>query len=314
MPLRAHTGEEGPLSTGGASAELNAQGMALKTEPSLLQMLVHFASRKPLGALSAVMVLALLLVGTIGPFVAPYDPDDIGVTKKYAMPSWHGHLLGGDQFGRDVLSRLLHGAWISLVVGALASTAGTLIGGLMGLASGYWGGKTDMVIQRLVDILMSFPLIILALTLLTALERSITTMIVAIGVPFIPYGARTVRASTLVLKESQYVEAARASGCSDLSIIFRHIAPGCMAPYIVLTTGLTGVAIITEGALGFLGLSVPPPTPTLGGMLADALTLLMFAPHVAIAPGVFITLTVFAFNMLGDTLRDVLDPRLRGMG
>jgi peptide/nickel transport system permease protein len=302
------------LSRSAASAELNAQGMALKTGPSLLKMLVHFARRNPLGALSAVMVLALLLVGTIGPFAAPYDPDDIGVTKKYAMPSWHGHLLGGDQFGRDVLSRLLNGAWISLVVGVVASTAGTLVGGLMGLASGYWGGKVDAVIQRLVDILMSFPLIILALTLLTALERSLTTMIVAIGIPFIPYGARTVRASTLIIKESQYVEAARASGCSDLSIIFRHIAPGCVAPYIVLTTGLTGVAIITEGALGFLGLSVPPPTPTLGGMLAEALTLLMFAPHVAIAPGLFITLAVFSFNMLGDTLRDVLDPRLRRVG
>jgi peptide/nickel transport system permease protein len=260
------------------------------------------------------MVLALVVVGIIGPFVAPYDPDDIGVAKKYAMPSWSGHLLGGDQFGRDVLSRLLHGAWISLVVGVGASTVGTLVGALMGLASGYWGGKTDAIVQRIVDILMSFPLIILALTLLTALERSLTTIIVAIGVPLIPYGARTVRASALILKESQYVEAAKASGCSDLRIILRHIAPGCVAPYIVLTTGLTGVAIITESALGFLGLSVPPPTPTLGGMLAEALTLLMFAPHVAIAPGVFITLAVFAFNMLGDALRDALDPRLRGKG
>jgi peptide/nickel transport system permease protein len=302
------------LSTSIASTELNAHGIARKAGSSPLKMLVHFSRRRPLGVLSAVMVLALLLVGTIGPFVAPYDPDDIGVTKKYARPSWHGHLLGGDQFGRDVLSRLLHGAWISLVVGVVASTAGTLVGGLMGLASGYWGGKADAVMQRIVDILMSFPLIILALTLLTALERSITTMIVAIGMPFIPYGARTVRASTLVLKESQYVEAARASGCTDLRIIFRHIVPGCVAPYIVLTTGLTGVAIITEGALGFLGLSVPPPTPTLGGMLAEALTLLMFAPHVAIAPGLFITLVVFSFNMLGDALRDVLDPRLRGIG
>lgn len=287
-------------------------GTTLKTGPSLLQTLVHFSRRRPLGALSAIMVLTVLLVGTIGPFVAPYDPDDIGVTKKYATPSWHGALLGGDQFGRDVLSRMLHGAWISLIVGVVASTAGTLVGGFMGLASGYWGGKTDALIQRIVDILMSFPLIILALTLLTALERSVTTMIVAIGIPFVPYGARTVRASALILKESQYVEAARASGCSDLRIIFRYIAPGCVAPYIVLTTGLTGVAIITEGALGFLGLSVPPPTPTLGGMLAEALTLLMFAPHVAIAPGVFITLAVFAFNMLGDSLRDILDPRLRG--
>ena len=302
------------MSTSIASAELRAQGAALQTGSSLLKALVDFSRRRPLGALSAIMVLALVLVGILGPFVAPYDPDDIGVAKKYAMPSWSGHLLGGDQFGRDVLSRLLHGAWISLVVGVGASTAGTLVGAFMGLASGYWGGKTDAIMQRIVDILMSFPLIILALTLLTALERSLTTMIVAIGVPLIPYGARTVRASALILKESQYVEAARASGCTDLRIIVRHIAPGCVAPYIVLTTGLTGVAIITESALGFLGLSVPPPTPTLGGMLAEALTLLMFAPHVAIAPGVFITLAVFAFNMLGDALRDALDPRLRGKG
>jgi peptide/nickel transport system permease protein len=302
------------LSTTIASAELRAQSPALQTRPSSLKALVDFSRRRPLGALSAIMVLALVVVGIIGPFVAPYDPDDIGVAKKYAMPSWSGHLLGGDQFGRDVLSRLLHGAWISLVVGVGASTVGTLVGALMGLASGFWGGKTDAIVQRIVDILMSFPLIILALTLLTALERSLTTIIVAIGVPLIPYGARTVRASALILKESQYVEAAKASGCSDLRIILRHIAPGCVAPYIVLTTGLTGVAIITESALGFLGLSVPPPTPTLGGMLAEALTLLMFAPHVAIAPGVFITLAVFAFNMLGDALRDVLDPRLRGKG
>ena len=302
------------MSTSVASAELRPRSPALHTRFGILKALIDFSRRRPLGALSAVMVLALVFIGIIGPFVAPYDPDDIGVAKKYAMPSWSGHLLGGDQFGRDVLSRLLHGAWISLVVGVGASTVGTLVGALMGLASGYWGGKTDAIVQRIVDILMSFPLIILALTLLTALERSLTTIIVAIGVPLIPYGARTVRASTLILKESQYVEAAKASGCSDLRIILRHIAPGCVAPYLVLTTGLTGVAIITESALGFLGLSVPPPTPTLGGMLAEALTLLMFAPHVAIAPGAFITLAVFAFNMLGDALRDALDPRLRGTG
>jgi ABC-type dipeptide/oligopeptide/nickel transport system permease subunit len=189
-----------------------------------------------------------------------------------------------------------------------------MIGAILGLVSGYWGGKTDALMQRLIDILMSFPLIILALTLLTALAPSLPTVIIAIGVPFIPYGARVVRASTMVIKEIQYVEAARAIGCSDLRIIFRHIAPGCVALYIVLITGLIGVAIITESALGFLGLSIPPPTPTLGAMLSEALTLLMFAPHVAVAPGVAITLIVFAFNILGDSLRDVLDPRLRGSG
>jgi len=279
-----------------------------------LQPLIIFCKRKPLGALGAGLILALVLLGTFGPLLAPYDPDDIGIAKKYALPSLHSTLLGADQFGRDVFSRILYGARISLLVGVVASSAGTLLGGILGLISGYWGGKTDAIIQRFVDILMSFPLIILALTLLTALNRSLATVIVAIGVPFIPYGARVVRASTMVIKESQYVEAARAIGCGDLRIILRHIAPGCLSLYLVLTTGLIGVAIITESALGFLGLSIPPPMPTLGSMLAEALALLMFAPHVAIAPGVFITLAVFAFNVFGDALRDVLDPRLRGRG
>lgn len=275
-------------------------------------MLLTFCKRKPLGALGGALVVALVLVGTFGPLGAPYEPDDIGIAKKYALPSWQGTLLGADQFGRDVLSRILFGARISLLVGVLASTAGTFVGAILGLISGYWGGKVDAVIQRIVDILMSFPLIILALTLLTAMQRSLTTVVIAIGVPFIPYGARVVRATAMVIKEIQYVEAARAIGCSDLRIILRHIAPGCLSLYLVLTTGLIGVAIVTESALGFLGLSIPPPTPTLGSMLSEALALFMFAPHVAIAPGVFISLAVFAFNILGDALRDVLDPRLRG--
>jgi peptide/nickel transport system permease protein len=275
---------------------------------------VAFFKQRPLGALAAAIILGFVLLGAIGPFLAPYDPEEIGVAKKYAMPSLQGPLLGADQFGRDVLSRMLYGIRISMLVGVVASFVGTVVGAMLGLASGYWGGKTDAIVQRIVDILMSFPLIILALTLLTALAPSLPTVIIAIGVPFIPYGARVVRASTMVIKELQYVEAARAIGCSDLRIIFRHIAPGCVALYIVLTTGLIGVAIITESALGFLGLSIPPPTPTLGAMLSEALTLLMFAPHVAIVPGVAITLVVFAFNILGDSLRDMLDPRLRGSG
>jgi peptide/nickel transport system permease protein len=302
------------LNTTRISTELSVPQPAPTLSQRPFQTLVTLARKKPLGALGAVIILVLCLLGAFGPFVAPYDPTEIGVAKKYAMPSVHGSLLGADQFGRDVLSRILYGARVSLLVGVLASTAGTLVGGVMGLVSGYWGGRTDAIVQRFVDILMSFPLIILALTLLTAMERSLATVIVAIGVPFIPYGARVVRASAMVIKESQYVEAARAIGCGDLRIIVRHIAPGCVALYIVLTTGLIGVAIITESALGFLGLSIPPPTPTLGSMLSEALSLLMFAPHVAVAPGVFITLAVFAFNILGDALRDVLDPRLRGRG
>ena len=251
-------------------------------------------------------------MAVVGPFVAPYDPQEIGVGPKYQSPFVGDNLLGADRLGRDVLSRVLHGAWISLMVGVVASVAGTLIGAFIGLASGYWGGKIDAVLQRIVDILMAFPVLILAMALLAALDRSLNTLLVAIAVPFIPYGARVVRASTMVIKESQYVEAARAIGASDLRVILRHIAPGCMAPYLVVVTGLVGVAIITESALGFLGLGIPPPTPTWGEMLSKAVEDLFFAPAVAIVPGVFITVAVFSFSVLGDSLRDVLDPRLRG--
>src|SRR5437660_5940424 len=168
-----------------------------------------FFRRKPLGALGSTIILVVVLTGVFGPLVAPYEPDDIGVAKKYAMPSWHGTLLGADQFGRDVLSRMLYGARISLVVGVVGSTTGTLVGAMLGLMSGYWGGRTDAIMQRFIDILMSFPLIILALTLLTALQRSLATVIVAIGGPLLPYGARLVRARTMVIQDTQSLEAAR---------------------------------------------------------------------------------------------------------
>ena len=289
-----------------------AADLAPRRLSKFVRGVAHFYRRSPLGTVGIGIILFLTLLAVAGPFVAPHDPLELGVTGKYSNPGWGEYLLGGDNFGRDVLSRILHGAWRSLVVGVIASVAGTLVGGVLGLVSGYYGGKTDAIMQRFVDILMAFPVIILALALLTALDRSMNTLIVAIAVPFIPYGARVVRASTLVLKETQYAEAARAIGANDIRIIAKHIAPGCFAPYIVVATGLVGVAIITESALGFLGLGIPPPTPTWGEMLSNALTNLLFAPYLAVTPGVFITLAVFSFSVLGDSLRDVLDPRLRG--
>ena len=272
----------------------------------------RFCRRSPLGSVGVAIIVALCIMAVVGPYVAPYDPEEIGVGPKYQSPFIGDFFLGTDRLGRDVLSRVLHGAWISLMVGVVASTAGTLIGGVMGLASGYWGGKVDAVLQRIVDVLMAFPVLILAMALIAALDRSLNTLLIAIAVPFIPYGARVVRATTLVINESQYVEAARAIGAGDWRVIIRHIAPGCLAPYMVVLTGLVGVAIITESALGFLGLGIPPPTPTWGEMLSKAVEDLFFAPVVAIVPGVFITLAVFSFSVLGDSLRDVLDPRLRG--
>ncbi len=277
-----------------------------------VRTVTRFCRRSPLGGVGVAIIVALTVMAVVGPYAAPYDPEEIGVGPKYQSPFVGDNFLGTDRLGRDVLSRVLHGAWISLMVGVVASTTGTLVGALMGLSSGYFGGKTDAIIQRIVDVLMSFPVLIMAMALLAALDRSLNTLLIAIAVPFIPYGARVVRASTLVIKESQYVEAARAIGASDWRVILRHIAPGCLAPYMVVLTGLVGVAIITESALGFLGLGIPPPTPTWGEMLSKAVEDLFFAPVVAIVPGLFITLAVFSFSVLGDSLRDVLDPRLRG--
>ena len=299
------------------AAEIGTSG---RTDPTLTRgawvryprSFARFCRRSPLGSVGVGIILALSIMAIVGPYAAPYDPEEIGVGPKYQAPFIGGNFLGTDRLGRDVLSRVLHGAWISLVVGVVASTAGTLIGGLMGLASGYWGGKVDAILQRIVDVLMAFPVLILAMALIAALDRSLNTLLIAIAVPFIPYGARVVRATTLVINESQYVEAARAIGASDWRVILRHIAPGCLAPYMVVLPGLVGVAIITESALGFLGLGIPPPTPTWGEMLSKGVEDLFFAPVVAIVPGVFITLAVFSFSVLGDSLRDVLDPRLRG--
>ena len=273
----------------------------------------RFARQRPLGAVSAFIILILILMGTIGPYLAPFDPTKVGTGEKWSAPSWGDNLLGADRLGRDVLSRLLHGARISLIVGLGSAVGGTLVGAVLGLVSGYMGGKTDAILQRIVDILMAYPVLILGLAFMAVLDRSLDTVILVIAIPMVPFGARVVRASTLVIKETQYVEAARAIGCSDFRVMWRHIAPGCVAPYIVVATSLIGAAIITEAALGYLGVSIPPPTPTWGEMLATAQSELLFAAHLSVAPGVAITLAVFAFNMLGDTLRDVLDPRLRGM-
>ena len=300
------------MSTAGARRRPDALAIGRTLWVTSFKATMRFARRQPLGALGLFIIIILIIIGIIGPYIAPHDPTFIGIAPKHIAPAWGDNLLGADYLGRDVLSRLLHGARVSLIVGIASATLGTLIGGIMGLASGYLGGKTDAVVQRIVDILMAFPVLILGLALMSVLDRSLTIVIVAIGVPMVPYGARVVRASALVIKESQYVESAKAIGCNDFRIIWRHVAPGCVAPYIVLATSLIGVAIITEAALGFLGLSVPPPTPTWGEMLAKAQTDFVHAPHLSVGPGVAITLAVFAFNMLGDALRDMLDPRLRG--
>lgn len=271
-----------------------------------------FIRRSPLSAFWGCVAAAIILAAVSAPLLAPYEPlkSDFRAMSK---PPDERHYFGTDQIGRDVLSRVLYGSRASLTVAVGAVLFGTTLGALWGLASGYFGGRIDIVSQRIIEFLQSFPDLILAMAIAMALGAGIGTVIVAIAITRIPFGGRVIRAVVLALKEISYVEAARGLGASHLRIMLRHILPQCMAPYLILATTHLGVAIIIEAALGFLGVGIPPPTPTWGNMLADSLNAGLVPPWwLVLFPGLAITITVLAFNLLGDGIRDILDPRLRG--
>ena len=274
--------------------------------------LTTFARRSPLSAFWGCIAAAIIVTAVAAPVLAPYEPlkSDFRAMSK---PPSERHYFGTDQIGRDTLSRVIYGSRTSLTVAIGAVLFGTTLGALWGLASGYFGGRFDIVSQRIIEFLQSFPDLILAMAIAMALGAGIGTVIVAIAITRIPFGGRVIRALVLSLKEISYVEAARGLGASHLRIMLRHILPQCVAPYLILATTHLGVAIIIEAALGFLGVGVPPPTPTWGNMLADSLNAGLVPPWwLVLFPGLAITLTVLAFNLLGDGIRDVLDPRLRG--
>jgi peptide/nickel transport system permease protein len=279
---------------------------------AMLATLRDFTRRKPQGAVGGAILLVLILVAISASWLAPYDPYQTNVAFKYAKPGSE-LLLGGDQLGRDVLSRLIHGAQISLRVGVLSVLIGITAGTLLGIASAYTGGIVDLLIQRMVDALMAFPPIILALGLMAARGASEANVIIALVAILLPGATRVVRSQALSIKELDYTLAARAIGAGPGRIMVRHILPNVMATFIVLSTISLGFAIIIEASLSFLGVGIPPDVPTWGGMLTlGASRYINIAPWLAIFPGVAIALVVFAVNLLGDSLRDVLDPRLRG--
>jgi len=270
-----------------------------------------FARRKPLGAAGGVIVVGLVLVAIMAPLLAPFSPYKQYLEDVFRPPG-APYFLGTDDLGRDILSRIIWGARISLYVGLLAVISGTTVGGVAGLVSGYVGGKMDMLLQRLMDALMSFPTLILALSIMAALGTSLSNVVIAIAIVEIPRASRVMRSTALSVKEMQYVEAARAVGSSGWRIVFRHVLPNCLAPYIVLATAELGAAIIVEASLSFLGLGTPPPEPSWGGMLArSGRSYLERAPWIAIFPGLVMSMVVFGFNLLGDAVRDIWDPRLR---
>ena len=310
----------------GDTAFRDSQNAAVNAGKNTGRTLADFYKRKPLGAIGGVIFLILILLMPIGPALAPFDPYSPHGKFKYAGPGtvcdsdsacrenfgktfW----LGADQLGRDTLSRLLHGAGVSMRVAIISVLVGVTAGALIGMASAYFGGVIDLVIQRLLDTLMSIPVIILALAIVASFGASVTNVILALIVIFVTGSGRVIRAQAMAVRETDYVLAATAVGAGPIHIILRHIAPNCAAPYIVFATANLGYAIVVEAALSFLGVGAPPDDPTWGGMLSVAgNNFIEVSPWLLLFPGVVICVAVFSVNLLGDALRDVLDPRLRG--
>lgn len=273
--------------------------------------LAKFVRRQPLGTAGGVVMVLVLLAAMAASLVSTDDPTRTDAAQTF-LPPGPRHWFGTDHLGRDIYSRIVHGARISLIVGLTTTALGGFTGGLLGLISGYGQRTADTVIQPALDIMQGFPLLVLALVLVAALGPSLGTVIIAIAVPFIPRVARVARAMTLAIRESTYVEAARALGSSGPRVAVRHIVPNALAPLIVLTTAQLGSAILVEAALSFLGLGIPEPYPSWGRMLSvSAAEFAQRAPWVVIFPGMAISVVVFASNLLGDSLRDFFDPRLR---
>jgi peptide/nickel transport system permease protein len=276
-----------------------------------LHGIAGFARRKPLGVIGAVMLLSMVVTGLLAPVLAPYDPLVFHSADTLQKPN-STYLLGSDDKGRDILSRIMYGAQISLEVGAIAVGAGTTFGLLVGLVSGYLGGKTDFFVQRVVDSFQAFPALFLALAVTTALGREVKYVGIALAIVTWPTASRVIRSAVLAHASSVYIEAARAVGAQTPRILFRHILPNIMSIYIVLATAGLAQAILVEASLSFLGVGVRPPEPSWGGMLLEAQRFAVRAPWMAIFPGIAISVAVFGFNLFGDALRDHLDPRLRG--
>lgn len=272
-----------------------------------------FTRRRPLGAVGAAVVVVMILVAVFAGLLAPYDPVAVDFGAMLSRPSAQ-HWLGTDAFGRDVMSRLIYGSRTALFVGFGAAFVGATMGAILGVGSAYFGGRLDLYLQRLMDIFLSFPLIILALAIVAILGNALHNVIMAITIPMIPRCALVIRSSALSIREMPYVDAARAAGFGHGRIILRHMLPNVMASYLILLTAFLGQAILLESSLSFLGLGVQEPTAAWGLMLRGAaVEFAETAPWMAIFPGLAISLAVFAFNLFGDSLRDALDPKLRSL-
>ena|SRR5215472_8067526 len=279
--------------------------------PPRRRALLQLAQRNRGVVVGLLMVAALFLVALLSPVISPHDPIATAPDNAYLPPLSPGHVLGTDELGRDQLSRVLWGARVSLPVAFVAVAVGLTVGGLIGLVSGYAGGITDLLLMRLVDALLAFPALILAIALVAALGPSLRNAMIAIGIVAVPLYARLVRAVVLQLKQMDFIIATRSLGASPLRLIVRHLIPNLLNPILVQVSLSAGFAILAEAVLSFLGLGAQPPTPDWGQMINTGRTFLPNDAWLAIVPGIAISITVYSFNLLGDSLRDALDPRLR---
>ena len=283
-----------------------------KRHSFLVDFVIRLVKEKPLGTVSGVITLLLLLTGIFANFIAPYGVNETWVGDFLGPPSakfW----MGTDNIGRDILSRVIFGARVSVIVGLSATTIATILSVIIGIVSGYIGSKLDLVVQRVVDIVMSIPALILMMVLISIIGAGMWQVIIVIGLMWGIVGSRIIRSAVIGVKENVYIQAAEAIGCSTTRILTRHILPNIMAPAIILFTIRVPGVILLEASLSFLGFGIPPPTPSWGGMLSGTgRTYFLQAPWMAIWPGIALSTVVYAINMFGDAVRDLLDPRLRG--
>jgi peptide/nickel transport system permease protein len=278
---------------------------------SPLQTALRFCLRQPLGSFGMVIVIVMAIAGLCAEWIAPYSPTANDFAAMTEAPSW-AHWLGTDQFGRDLLSRIIFGARTALIVGFSCAIIASVAGLVLGVGSAYFGGRVDLYLQGVLDVVMAFPLIIMALAVVAIFGTGVHNVITAITIPLIPRCARVVRSSALAIREVPYIDAARACGFGHARIILRHMVPNVMAPFLILLTAFVGQAILAEASLSYLGLGVQEPTPAWGLMLqGGAEEYASTAPWIAVFPGLAIALTVFGFSLFGDALRDALDPKLR---
>jgi peptide/nickel transport system permease protein len=309
-PLRALTEEprEGPeiAGTGAAGTAWADATITIGRRPSVTQRFI----RNKGAAIGLIVFLFIMATATIGPQISPYDPYLSAPKDQLARPGTAGHILGADHLGRDVAGRMLHGAALSLQIGFIAVVFAVVLGVLLGLPAGYFGGGTDMLVSRIVDILLSFPSILLALSIVSVLGPSLTNAMIAVGISVVPVYIRLVRASTLSTRHLLFVEAARVVGLGHIAIMTRHILPNILAPLIVVATLGVATAIIVGASLSFLGLGAQPPTPEWGAMLSEGRGFIQTGWWMSVFPGLAIMITVLSINLIGDGLRDLLDPRL----